>query len=114
MAAERKPDCALFLSRPKGTSDALREDLLRPARRPARRQSGVEDRRCQLESGPGGLVRPRLSRRHRHLGRFPARRRDRYEVDVREEVREIEELLRRHSYIGDASVATSLYLAMAL
>jgi len=33
---------------------------------------------------------------------------------VREEVRKIQELLRRQAYITDAAVATSLYLAMAL
>jgi MoxR-like ATPase len=33
---------------------------------------------------------------------------------VREEVRNIQELLRRQAYVSDAAVATSLYLAMAL
>jgi MoxR-like ATPase len=33
---------------------------------------------------------------------------------VREEVRNIQELLRRQTYVSDAAVATSLYLAMAL
>jgi MoxR-like ATPase len=33
---------------------------------------------------------------------------------VREEVRSIQELLRRQAYVSDAAVATSLYLAMAL
>jgi MoxR-like ATPase len=33
---------------------------------------------------------------------------------VREEIRNIQELLRRQAYVSDAAVATSLYLAMAL
>ena len=33
---------------------------------------------------------------------------------MREEVRNIQELLRRQTYVSDAAVATSLYLAMAL
>jgi MoxR-like ATPase len=37
-----------------------------------------------------------------------------FEVDVREEVRNIQELLSNQAYVTDAAVATSLYLAMAL
>jgi len=38
----------------------------------------------------------------------------RFEVNVREEVRQIQELLEQEAYVTDAAVATSLYLAMAL